>query len=146
MSKLFCPSLKRRLLYKVEKNPFQKLFDAQKSKHEVTKRYLSRKMSPSSIKCIHSLNSFGTKFQTAFVVCFSFLTNYRLTRSSYVKLKDWRSNSIDPDETAHMSRLIWTYAVCKNLLLSPVAVKYWDKIQSNIILVLTLKIPIMIMF
>ena len=33
------------------------------------------------------------------------------------------SNSVDPDETAHMSRLIWNYAVCKNLLLSPVVVK-----------------------
>ena len=25
------------------------------------------------------------------------------------------SNSIDPDEMAHMSRLIWIYAVCKSL-------------------------------
>ena len=33
------------------------------------------------------------------------------------------SSSVDPDETAHMSRLIWIYAVCKRLLLSPVAVK-----------------------
>ena len=33
------------------------------------------------------------------------------------------SNSVDPDETAHMSRLIWVYAVSKILLLSPVAVK-----------------------
>ena len=33
------------------------------------------------------------------------------------------SNSVDPDETAHMSRLIRIYAVCKSLLLSPVAVK-----------------------
>ena len=34
------------------------------------------------------MNSFGAKFQTTFVVCFSFLTNYRLKRSVYVKLKD----------------------------------------------------------
>ena len=33
------------------------------------------------------------------------------------------SNRIDPDEMAHMSRLIWIYAICKSLLLSPVAVK-----------------------
>ena len=33
------------------------------------------------------------------------------------------SNSIDPDKTAHMSRLIWIYAVWKSLLLLPVAVK-----------------------
>ena len=72
---------------------------------------------------IESLNSFGTKFQTTFVVCFSFLTNYRLKSSLYVKLKDRMSNSVDPDETAHMSRLIWIYAVCKSLLLLPVAVK-----------------------
>ena len=30
------------------------------------------------------------------------------------------SNSVDPDEMAH---LIWIYAVCKSLLLLPVAVK-----------------------
>ena len=33
------------------------------------------------------------------------------------------SNSVDPDETAHMNRLIWVYAACKSLLLLPVAVK-----------------------
>ena len=33
------------------------------------------------------------------------------------------SNSVDPDETAHMSRLIWSYAVCKSLLWSLVAVE-----------------------
>ena len=54
---------------------------------------------------------------------FLFLTNYRLKRSLFVKLKDWISNSVDPDEMAHMSRLIWIYAVCKRLLLSSVAVK-----------------------
>ena len=32
-------------------------------------------------------------------------------------------NSVDPDETAHMSRLIWIFTVCKSLLLLPVAVK-----------------------
>ena len=57
------------------------------------------------------------------VVCFSFLTNYRLKRSLYGKLKDGMSKSVGPDETAHMSRLFWIYAVCKSLLLSPVAVK-----------------------
>ena len=62
------------------------------------------------------INSFGTKFQTTVVVCFFILTNYRLERCLYVKLKDWMSNSVDPDETAH-------WAVCKSLLLSPAAVK-----------------------
>ena len=44
-----------------------------------------------------------------------------MKRSLYVKLKDWMSNSVDPDD--HMSRLIWIYAVCKSLLLLLVAVK-----------------------
>ena len=38
-------------------------------------------------------------------------------------MKDGMSNSVDSDETAHTSRLIWIYALCKSLLLSPVAVK-----------------------
>ena len=50
----------------------------------------------------HIFNSFGAKFQTTFVVCFSVLTNYRLKGSLYVKLKNWMSNSVDPDETAHL--------------------------------------------
>ena len=45
-------------------------------------------------------NSFGAKFQTTFVVCFFILTNCRLERRLYVKLKDWMSNSVDQDETA----------------------------------------------
>ena len=44
------------------------------------------------------------------------------------------SKSIDPDETAHMSRLIWIYAVCKNLLLSPVAMK---ELTHNIYVLVT---------
>ena len=46
------------------------------------------------------INSFGAKFQTTFVICFLILTNYRLERRLYVK-KDWMSNNLDPDETAH---------------------------------------------
>ena len=60
----------------------------------------------------HLINSFVAKFQTTFhttfVVCFFvvvvfFLTNYRFERNLYagLKLKDWMSNSVDPDETAH---------------------------------------------
>ena len=30
-----------------------------------------------------------------------YFTNHRLARNLYVKLKDWMSNSVDPDETAH---------------------------------------------
>ena len=41
------------------------------------------------------------------------LTNYRLETRLYVKLIDWIS----------LSRLIWIYAVSKNLLFSPVTVK-----------------------
>ena len=42
------------------------------------------------------------------------------------------SNIVDQDETAHMSRLIWIYAVCKILLLSPVAVKVKESHCSSI--------------
>ena len=44
------------------------------------------------------MNSFGAKFQTTFVVFFFILTNYRLERRLYAKLKDRMSNSVDPDE------------------------------------------------
>ena len=47
--------------------------------------------------------------RTTFVVCFVvFLTNYRLERSVYVKLKTWMSNSEVPDETAHYE-VGWSY-------------------------------------
>ena len=42
------------------------------------------------------ITSSGAKFQTTF-----FRTDYRLERSLHVKLQDWMSNSVDPDETAH---------------------------------------------
>ena len=49
------------------------------------------------------INSFGAKFQMAFIVCFFILTNYRLERRLYVKLIDWMSNSVDPDEMAQLA-------------------------------------------
>ena len=49
------------------------------------------------------------------------------------------SNSVDPDETAHMNRLIWIYVVCKSLLSSPVAVKVKESHRCSILPV-TLKI------
>ena len=36
---------------------------------------------------------------------FFILTNYHLERRLYVKLKDWMSNSVDPDEMAHWAIL-----------------------------------------
>ena len=39
------------------------------------------------------------------------------------------SNSVDPDEPAYYEHLIWIYAVCKSLFLSPVAVK---ELRDNI--------------
>ena len=49
----------------------------------VTSSHTSRKLS--------FIKSFGAFFFIS--------TNYRLERRSYVKLKDWMSNSVDPDET-----------------------------------------------
>ena len=66
----------------------------------------------------HLFNSFGAKFLMTFVVCFFILTNCRLERRLYVKLKDWMSNSVDPDEMAHLG-----LCCLQKLLLSPVAVK-----------------------
>ena len=42
------------------------------------------------------------------------------------------SNSVDPDKTLMMSRLVWIYAVCKILLLSPVAVKELNLFAKSI--------------
>ena len=64
------------------------------------------------IKCLHRfgikttdfVNSFGAKFQTTFVVYFFFFFLQTVAWKevyNYVKLKDWMSNSVDPDETAH---------------------------------------------
>ena len=49
------------------------------------------------------------------------------------------SNSVDPDEKAHMSSLSWIYDVCKILLLSPVVVKVKESLCRSILPV-TLKI------
>ena len=49
-------------------------------------------------------NSFGAKFQTTFVVCFVFfnkLFDLKEIYTLYVKLKNWMTNNVDPDETAH---------------------------------------------
>ena len=47
-----------------------------------------------------SVPNFRRHLSSVFSFLF-FLTNYRLGRNLYVKLKDWMSNSIGPDETAH---------------------------------------------
>ena len=46
-----------------------------------------------------SVPNFRQQLSSAFV--FSLLTNYRLERSIYATLKDWISNSVDPDKMAH---------------------------------------------
>ena len=49
-----------------------------------------------------SLPNFRRHLSSAFFFFFFFfLTKYHLERCFYVKLKDWLSNSLDPDETAH---------------------------------------------
>ena len=55
---------------------------------------------------------------------FFILTNCRLERLLYVKLKDWISNSIDPDETAH-------WAVSSGSMLFAKA--YYYRLKSTII-------------
>ena len=52
-----------------------------------------------------------------------FLTKYRLEKSLNVKLKTESQKAEIQMRRLIMSRLIWIYAICKSLLLSPVAVK-----------------------
>ena len=47
--------------------------------------------------CYYSAPNFRRQLSSALF----FLTNYRLERSLYVKLKDWMSNRVNLDETAH---------------------------------------------
>ena len=63
-------------------------------------QFVSKEQSDMVLLCL--FNSFSAKFQTTFifVVCFFILTNYRLERRLYVKLKDWMSNSVGSDKMA----------------------------------------------
>ena len=54
---------------------------------------------PDSFVLFPSYSLSVPNFRRHFVVCFSFLTNYRLE----VKLKDWMSNNVDPDEILAVS-------------------------------------------
>ena len=53
------------------------------------------------VRKLVTVNFFRCQISYDILSAFYFLTNYRLERSLYIKLKDWMSNSIDPDETAH---------------------------------------------
>ena len=66
-----------------------------------------------------SVPNFRRHLSSAFFI----LTNCRLKRLSYVKLKDWIPKQRRSRWDVSMSRLFWIYAVCKSLLLSPMAVK-----------------------
>ena len=63
--------------------------------------YLPCKMVENLSSVSNPLNSSHAKVQRPFVVCFLILTNHCLERRLYVKLNDWMSNSVDPDEMAH---------------------------------------------
>ena len=54
---------------------------------------------------------------------FFFLTNYRLERSLYAKLKYRMSNSVDPDEMAHYEPSHLDLCCLQKPILSPMAVK-----------------------
>ena len=73
----------------------------------------------STVRCILRLNSFGAKFQTTFVVCFFYFSKLSfIGKVERLIVKQHRSRW-----DGSLSRLIWIYAVCKSLLLSPVGVK-----------------------
>ena len=79
-----------------------------------------RDSSPESVWI--SVPNFRRHLSSAFFFFFFFF-KLSLKKTFMSKVERLNSNSVDPDETAHMSRLIWIYAVYKSLLLSPMAVK-----------------------
>ena len=54
---------------------------------------------------------------------FFFLNKLSLEKKFTRKVERLNVNSVDPDETDYMSRLIWINDVCKSLLSLPVALK-----------------------
>ena len=68
-------------------------------------------------------NSFGAKFQTTFVVCCFYLNKLSFGKTFICKVERLNVKQRRSRWDGSMSRLIWIYAVCKSLLLSPVAVK-----------------------
>ena len=69
------------------------------------------------------LNPCGAKFQTAFVVCIFILTNHPFGKMFICKVERLNVKQRRSRWDGSLSRLIWIYAVCKCLLLSPVALK-----------------------
>ena len=58
-------------------------------------------------------------------------TNYGLERRLYVKLEDWMSNSVDPDETAHYKPSHLDLSCLQKSILSPVAVRQLNKSMKS---------------
>ena len=79
------------------------------------------------IRCFTSLsivfNSFGAKFQTTFVVCFFYFNKLSFGKTYICKVERLNVKQRRSRWDGSLSHLIWIYAVCKSLLLSPVAVK-----------------------
>ena len=75
------------------------------------------------------LNSFGAEFQTTFIVYFFFFFfffffYYYFNKLSFGKTFICKFERLNVKQRrSSLSRLIWIYAVCKSLLLLPVAVK-----------------------
>ena len=75
---------------------------------------------------ISEFNSFGTKCQTTFVVCFFYLNKLSFGKTFICTVKRLNAKQRRSRWDGSLSRLIWIYAVCNNLLLSPVDVKELD--------------------
>ena len=90
----------------------------------------------SSSKLLHTLvqyyvfNSFGAKFQTTFVVCFFYCNKLSFGKTFICKVERLNVKQRRSRWDGSLSRLIWSYVVCKSLLLSPVAVKELMNLQS----------------
>ena len=68
-------------------------------------------------------NSFGAQFQMTFVVCFFFFNKPSLGKTFICKVERLNVKQRRSRWDGSLSLLFWSYAVCKSLLLLPVAVK-----------------------
>ena len=82
------------------------------------RNYYNRK-----IRYAFFFNSFGAKFQTTFVICFFYFNKLWFGKMFICKVDRLNVKQRRSRWNGALSHLIWIYAVCKSILLLPVAVK-----------------------
>ena len=74
-------------------------------------------------KQFYYFNSFDAKFQMTFVICLFYFNKLTFGKTFICEIERLNVKQRRSRWDGSMSCLIWIYAVCKSLLLSPVAVK-----------------------